>query len=312
MISVENKLKKLGLEESTCHESLEYLNISTNEFTTLDVTSLPKLSDLIVDFNSIGTIRGLENLKSIQRVSWRYQKVGTSNTRNSLAGLDYRCCVEVRCLNLSGNRLLEFSLTERFFNLERLDLASCGIKRLASDFGSNLPNLRFLNLNYNAIRDLSPLIGIKRLSHLYVVQNRIKDLRHIPQTLMKIGKALEILDCRNNPFNVGFYLTNKANAMQMAVRGQCDSAILPKDPFQDESFLIPDVNTKKDEAYLQQVDPGTSVRRQVYEVMLIRKCERLYKLDGIPVDKTRIEGNDKVWDRLIALGIVQISSRPRH
>ena len=311
MILVDNKLEKLDLEEPTCHANLGYLNISTNNFTTLDVTSLQKLSDLIIDFNGIGTIQGLENHKSIQRVSWRYQKLDTSNARNLSACLDYHCCVEVRCLNLSGNRLLEFSLTERFLNLERLDLASCGIKRLATDFGTNLPNLRFLNLNHNAIRDLSPLIGIKRLSHLYVVHNRIKELRHVPQTLMKMGKRLEILDCRNNPFNVGFYLTNKANTMQLVVRGQGEIAIPHKDPFQDESFLIPDVNTKKDEAYLQQIDFGTSIRRQVYELMVIRKCERLCKLDGIPVDRTRTEGKDKVWDRLIALGIVQVSGHPR-
>lgn len=273
------------------------------------MTSLHNLYDLNIDFNSITTIQGLKDLANVKRVSWRYQHFETASQQSLRSPLDYSCCIELKHLNLSGNRLLEFSLSERFLNLERLDLASCGIRRLASDFGANAPNLRLLNLNHNALREIQPLEGIKGVSQLYLVNNRLKDFRQIVEVVCKLGKKLRVLDCRNNPFNAGYYLTAKDIGTQLVARAEEAVVQVTSGHYDNETFMMPDANVEKDEAYLKQIDFGTLIRRRVYELMLSQKCERLGKLDGMPLNKDRIENKDKVWERLLALGIVQSSEQ---
>ena len=194
-------------------------------------------------------------------------------------------------------------------NLERLDLASCGIRRLASNFGANAPNLRLLNLNHNALREIQPLEGIKGMSQLYLVSNRLKDFRQVIEVVCKIGKKLRVLDCRNNPFNAGYYLTTKDTGTQLAAVAGEAATLLASEGYNNETFMMPDANIEKDEAYLKQIDFGTLIRRRVYELMLSQKCERLAKLDGMALNKDRIENKDKVWKRLLALGIVQPSEQ---
>ena len=86
-----------------------------------------------------------------------------------------------------------------------LELASTGLQTLPDDFGLHCANLRTLNLNYNALRDLRPLLGIARLQRLYLAGNRVERLRRTASVLQHVGRGLEEVDLRGNPLTVGFY-----------------------------------------------------------------------------------------------------------
>lgn len=284
---------------------MEHLNISNNRLSFIDLAEVPKLKTLKLDKNSIASIESLSSLKYLETLSWREQ---TLVPAYGFSEVQYQHCHEVRNLYLSGNTVSSFAPSTSFLNLQNLELASTGLQSLSYDFGLRCPNLRTLNLNYNALRDLRPLLGIVKLRRLFLAGNRVSRLRRTAAVLDRLGKDLLELDLRNNPLTVGFYTPQDASRDEKQVVS-CKFKI-PTDGVDTEgrdwnSYLLPPLEGEVDERSKERLDEDTKLRRRVYEMLIVNGCKNLERLDGLQVDRRKVGGRDDIWDRLLELGVLK-------
>ena len=285
---------------------LQTLGLSYNSLSFIDVAELPNLKVLHLDKNCIASIEGLSKVKSLETVSWREQ---TLISAYGYSEVQYQHCHEVRNLYLSGNRLSTFAPSRAFLNLHHLELASTGLQILSADFGVNCPNLRIININYNAIRDLQPLLGIVKLERLFLAGNRLARLRKTIYVLQRLGKTLLEVDLRNNPLTVGFHTPQEParEEKQVALQKRNQSADgRDQDPESKriEAFLLPGLNKEMDNTLRGRLDEDTKLRRRVHELLIANACPHLERLDGVHVDMRVLKKRDGVWERLVELGVI--------
>ena len=306
MASGDNQLKDSAPAPSAPLLALGVFNISNNRILAIDVIQMPNLLTLNVDQNSISYIQGLSHIKRLETLSWREQNLIPNSTE-----IQYQDCHNVRNLYLSRNMISCFAPSARFLSLRNLELASTGLKSLSADFGHKLPNLQMLNLNYNAIRDLRPLLGIASLRNLFVAGNRISRLRQTATVLEHLGEGLIEVDVRRNPLTVGFYTPQDYTpAAENRIVAQEHKHVRE---FMAEStevrnttaYLLPLVNGETDTLSRARLDEDTKLRRRVYEMLMLSGCAGLALLDGIEVDRSEVECRDGVWERLMELGILR-------
>jgi hypothetical protein len=195
-------------------------------------------------------------------------------------------------------------------SLRHLNLASCGLQSLPDTFGLSVPNLRSLNLNFNAIKDLRPLLNIGELNALLIAGNRLSRLRKTAAVLSKLG-SLETLDLRDNPFTVGFYAkpveqrivkTQTSLSDEDEQHGQAEEE-------EDNAFTLPPSALLLDQTYFARLDEGTKLRRRVYEMLVASSCKQLGSLDGKVFSKGDVLVKDEIWERLVVLGVVRKSEK---
>jgi Leucine-rich repeat (LRR) protein len=269
----------------------------------LDVSAaFLNLEALYVDKNGLAEITGLENLKYLRTLSAREQYVeGLSGSTQGTRALVRHA--DVRNLYMSANSMPTFDMKHDFLNLQRLELASSGLQSLPSDFGQMAPNLRFLNLNFNALKDLRPLLNIKRLQGLLLAGNRLAQLRKNLAVLSKLTTLTKI-DLRDNPLTMGFYAPAIENRLVALKDGLSHNEKL-------EPFTLPASNRTSDQQYLTTLDEGTRLRRRVHEMMMASNCASLQDLDGLPFDSRDVLVKDEIWERLRHLGIIRKARRCR-
>ena len=102
---------------------------------------------------------------------------------------------DVKRLYLSGNPIPLSFPTERFYNLVYLELAMCQLESLPQDLAALLPNVRAINLNFNFITDLSPLMGLTRLRKVEVVGARLSKFRGLKEVVSS-WPEIETVDFR--------------------------------------------------------------------------------------------------------------------
>ncbi|KAJ3568742.1 hypothetical protein NPX13_g6311 [Xylaria arbuscula] len=268
--------------------SLRLLKLSNNELETLDLAALPSLRVLHVDRNNITTITGLSQCHRLDSLSLREQK-GYEILDTSF--LDSAC--EVRKLFLSGNRLSGFNPQIDFLNLQYLELANCGLQSLSPHLGQMMPNLRMLNINFNAIDDLWPLRYIPRLKKLLAAGNRLSDARKISSALAEFPH-LSRLDLRNNGATLGFYAP--VHALVSAEDGGKKAEFDP--------FTLPDMDVERQEMFAGRLDMDTRMRKRVYDMIVLKDCKQLKMLDGLPVTRDITTKRDDVWKALMGTNIV--------
>ena len=287
--------------------SLRALDVSNNSIKTISTANLPNLQTLLLDGNSVEYIDGLEQLKALSTVSWREQDLQKASNN---AAIRLEALMDVSTLRLSGNKLDFFAPKISLLNLQRLELASAGLEDLADDFGLQMPNVRFLNLNYNAIKDIRPLLGITKLAELHIAGNRISRLRRTAAVMRKLGSSLETVDCRGNPLTVGFYssVLPPQNKEQQLVahkpRGCSESDSDRQDDTCAARYIVPPTNKRDDQHYRQTLNEDTALRRRVYEMMILGGCPVLTRLDGLIIEDAAVASRDVVWQRLVELGVV--------
>ncbi|KAI5287003.1 hypothetical protein KEM54_006314 [Ascosphaera aggregata] len=310
---------------------LRTLKISHNMLTHLDTTGFPELRLLYADGNNLQTICGLGHCHRMESLSLREQVPIEADDQSPLTiDVDVSCVAGLRKLHLSGNRLGKHVLRPRkpVPGLQLLDVSCCGLELLPSDLGQKFPSLRALNLNFNALSDLSGLMGITRLIRFLAAGNRISGLRNICQILKEIGGrhgSLRCVDLRGNPMTVGFYpaatmaatdpksltLHRKPSAFEPNANGTDESRV--KDP-----YALPLMDPATDDRYVRRLDDGTRTRRRVVHCLInVSAGSRLKLLDGLDVSgvdpiglledakEKRGGGEDDVWRRLIELGVVR-------
>ncbi|KAF9695895.1 hypothetical protein EKO04_006070 [Ascochyta lentis] len=295
----DNELDEFPLSDTPTEpcKHLRSIRICRNGMTLLDVDGhFPRLESLYVDGNSLTHVSGLEHLRRLRTFSARQQLLGTD--------LDAETCVsnlvrntDVHNLYISLNPAYTLGLTQHLMNLQRLELASMGLKELPDNFGQLTPNIRSVNLNFNSLQDLRPLLNIKRLSELLLVGNKLERLR---QNAMVLGKfsSLSKLDWRDNPLTLRFYGSTSENRI-MSLRQN------PDDEQLTDRFVLPRGDVEADEQHQSRLDYETRIRRRVTEMMLANLCRDLRELDGLPFDKARVLVKDDVWERLTRLGVIR-------
>jgi protein NUD1 len=276
-------------EQPLC--SLRYLRLDDNKLTALDIKLLPHLRMLHADRNRLTQISGFSRARRIDSLSLREQRGEESLNLPSLLSRAY----EVRKLFLSGNFIGTFEPPVDLLNLQLLELANCGLQALPADLGFMLPNLRSINLNMNAVSDLAPLAGIPRLKRILASGNRVTNAAGLVEALAGFSHLREV-DVRDNPVTQGFYAP-----VQVVVRK--GEQVVESTRY--EPFSLPDQDSERDHAYCGRLDMDTRMRRRLYEQMVGGGCDRVRKLDGLPLDARKgATGRDSVWRALRDKGLI--------
>jgi Leucine-rich repeat (LRR) protein len=291
----DNELDEFPLSDAPSDpcKNLLSLRICRNGMTLLDVDGhFPRLESLHVDGNSLTEVAGLEHLRRLRTFSARDQTLGNDADTDICVGNMIQN-TDVHNLYISLNQAYTLGVSQHLMNLQRLELASMGLKELPDNFGQLTP----INLNFNSLQDLRPLLNIKRLTELLLVGNKVDRLRQNAMVLSKFP-SLSKLDWRDNPVTLRFYASASENRVMSLRRN-------PDDEQLTDRFVIPRGDTETDEQYQSRLDYETRIRRRVTEMMLANMCRELRDLDGMPFDKTRVLVKDDVWERLLMLGVIR-------
>lgn len=277
-----NKLQTFSIQKSV--KSLRQLDLSDNELTTLNIGNLPSLHSLHADRNRITGITGFGRARRLDSLSLREQR----GEGLDLEFLSEAC--EVRKLFLSGNYLGAFEPTVDFLNLQLLEVANCGLQALPENLGQLMPNLRSLNLSFNAIGDLAPLRFIPRLKKLQVAGNRLADSTAVTELLTDFPHLTQ-LDLRDNPVTIGFY-----PPVQVVVSSGEKSTYDP--------FTLPKADIERDDLFASRLDEATKLRRRLHHIVFVASCKRLRTLDGLPISRSGVLNKDEVYQMLVAEGLL--------
>lgn len=303
-----NSLWSFPQDTKPCPE-LKHLDLNTNALTSLDLTPFcPRLQHLKLDNNKLVSATGISQLQHLKSLSMRSQSAPCDLTPILSARQP-----NLNTLCLSENHISTLTMPQDWYSLRTLELASCGLQGLPEEFGMSVPNLRSLNLNFNAIKDLRPLLNIKALQDLHVAGNRLARLRKTTAVLAKL-RTLEVLDLRDNPFSLGFHPRAVESRLvptttSLIEQGSEGTSTRNKetDVQQDMHFLLPPCDKDADVQYFARLDEGTRLRRRVYEMLLANGCNGLGQLDGLPFSRESVLVRDAVLERLVLLGVVRKS-----
>ncbi|KAJ1552450.1 U2 small nuclear ribonucleoprotein A' [Cladochytrium tenue] len=100
-------------------------------------------------------------------------------------------------IDLTDNDLQRLDNLPPMMRLRHLLVSNNRVRRIDPAFGSRAPNLESLVLAGNALAelaDLEPLAGLRRLTHLCLVDNPVAKKRHYRLALLKICPSLRFID----------------------------------------------------------------------------------------------------------------------
>ncbi|OLN86694.1 Septation initiation network scaffold protein cdc11 [Colletotrichum chlorophyti] len=280
-----NTLASFTAEDAQGLGSLRYLDLSDNEIVELDVSRLTAVRLLHADRNRISKITGFAKARHLDSLSLREQR-GDGQLDLSFLSAAY----EARKLFLSGNYIGTFEPKVDFLNLQLLELANCGLRYLPEGFGQLMPNLRSLNVNFNAIADLSPIRFIPRLKKLLVAGNRLADSTTVTELLTDFPHLTQ-LDLRDNPITQGFY-------PPMHVMISADREHFP------DSFTLPEADPVRDGVFSRRLDEATRLRRRLYQIVFVGCCKKLKQLDGLHVKRQLMLARDPAFEALVKEGLL--------
>ena len=278
-----NRLDAL-ITKQPCHQ-IRQLDLSDNDLSELDLQYFPGLQSLNADRNQLNQLTSLASARRLDSLSLREQRV---EQFLDLSFLSAAC--EVRKLFLSGNRLGRFEPEVDFLNLQLLELSNCGLEALPSNIGQLMPNLRTLNMNFNALKDISALRFVPRMKKLLIAGNRLSDSTSMMEVLTDFPHMTR-LDVRDNPVSLGFYPSSR-----MLVTTDGSAYVDP--------FTLPDADVEKDAAFAQRLDDGTRLRRRLHQVCFSASCKRLKMLDGLRIKRSSVLARDEILEQLMMDGLV--------
>lgn len=289
-----NRLESFAATQGQVTTGLKYLKLSDNLMESLDMAGFPGIRMVHADRNRLTTLSGFNRARRLDSLSLREQKGQTALDMAFLTQI-----YEVRKLFLSGNLLTTFDPRVDFLNLQLLELANCGLESLSPNLGQLMPNLRTLNLNFNALDDLAALRYIPRLKKLLVAGNRLADVNKVAGILAEFPH-LSKLDLRDNAATLGFYPPHHSQSSLVSTENNENNAeLLLPDP-----FSLPDASHARDATYTTRLDMGTKKRRRLHELAITQSCPRLKMLDGLSLQRDEFTKRDDVWTALAACGAI--------
>ena len=176
-----------GLEYAV---NLKNLNLSNNFIE--DITPLERLVEL-EDLNL--TNNKIKDPKSLAKLTKLRQLVLRKNLMNNL---DFLNNLKVESLDISMNSVLKDYIPNnlKLENLRSLNLSGIGLDNIS--FLKNAGKLESLVAEENAIKDITPLTGLKSLRVLYLDRNSISDI----SALKDLSSLEELLLYKNNIENI--------------------------------------------------------------------------------------------------------------
>lgn len=305
----------LGQYSTMAH--LKHLSMRDCGLRQLAVAKMPMLRQLLLDQNRLTTVIGIEHCKHLDILSLRCQALETKGQRLKIL----ESTSHARTIRLSGSKLPSLDLPSSLLSLQHLELASAGLQHLPDDFGLKLPNLISLNLNFNALKDIRPLLNSQKLEHLSVCGNRLDRLRKSIATLSKIP-TLQHLDLRDNLLTQGFYApitsspaaTIQTSIVRHNLPATSAAEVQDEDCVHEEiesaKYILPPQSSREnDHVHHDRLDDSTKLRRRVCYLMLGHSCPKLRNVDGMRFEKKDAMVKDRIWERLVELGIMKRSGR---
>lgn len=305
----QNQLSSLFLPSNARLPSIRSIKLTENFFSSIDLTPFPSLRIIYMDQNRLGSsVTGLSRLKNLDAVSFRGQ---TTGQQRMLGEGQYREC-ELPIVRLREARKLYLSAPQYpldlfsgfrtpFLNLQYLELASAQVSALPKTFGAMIPNVRVLNLNSNAIKDLRPLRPCALLRKLLVAGNRLKNLKMLAGVL-EYWPALAYLDVRGNPLTIGFYPA--AAAAGAIVPVATPGIVAEPGEYEARPFELPDRAEHGDDEFTKRLDWETRLKRRRWEALVGGKCAKMRSLDGGAFRRDRVFAEDRVWEEMVERGWV--------
>ena len=136
----------------------------------------------------------IQNIRLYQAISAEFKKMETYSRYPRISFYE-TVLQELTVLNAKDLGISDLTGLEHAINLRRLDLSGNRITDVSLLAG--LTHLRVLNLEGNDIRDLSPLAGLKHLTHLNLKGNAIVDISPLVNLPALAVLKLEGNDIRN-------------------------------------------------------------------------------------------------------------------
>lgn len=295
----DNNIRTFNFEANVRLLKLRLLRLSNNELRALDVATFPMLQLLYLDSNKIASLLSFSRAHRLQILSLREQ-CESPDILNLVLSTTHDC----RKLYLSCNVCPPGGLKRPplpLLSLQYLELASCGLSSLPWGFGQMLPSCRVLNLNFNALKSISPLQGILRLNKLLLAGNRIDRMRKTCALLAKFT-ALTKIDVRNNPLTIGFYPPSNTGEHRLVIRDP-DKAQADREPV--DLFTLPDGDRAIDEKWAMRLDEATLMKRRIVRLLLADNCGQLLWVDGLDWRRDEVWKVDSVWMQLRKLGVLR-------
>ena len=307
-LSLDNNLLQSFPSVEGSLSTLEMLSLRGNQLPSFDAACLHGLRSLNLDDNVLEDVYGLEHLPSLDLLSARAQHGADSG--HSLASSILSQKMHARQVYLSKNSVKTVELSRHHHGIGVLDLSSCGLSDLPIEFGLHFPNLHKLNLNFNALKDVRPLLNIRGVAELHVAANRISSFRKSAIALGRLA-SLSVLDMRDNTLTLGFYPPTVAKSanLQLTVSKNDESVDLRASPEtcslrKWRSNLIAKADLDADKEYLKILDGETKLARTVNKVLIADVCTKLKELDGLPLVRERSAEEERIWHRLRKIGVL--------
>jgi Leucine-rich repeat (LRR) protein len=281
----QNLLQRFELGDADQDVSLKELQLSRNALREIGLRHMPLLRHLDLDQNNIQDVHGLPTAYHLEFLSLR-QQAESSHLLDVVLSSHSEC----RTIRLSSNAVTNGTFQLPALpqnNLRELEIAACGISELPEGFGASFPNCRYLNANFNALKDVTTLRKMLHLKRLLLAKNRIRKLRRTCLVLSRLV-SLEQVDLRDNPLTVGFYgpVSNTAKSRSEA------------------RYHLPAGSPSEDATWVKVLDEVTGLRRRTIELLLADHCQRLAQLDGLAFCRDRLCLKDETWTKLTDQGVL--------
>ena len=295
-----NSLYQLDETSASLHD----LKLANNALEAFDLSTFPTLRTLDLDNNAVSLIGSLSEAHHLVTLSLRSQSVA-SDLIDIVLSTPNECCNIYMSSNSVANGSLMLPAVPQH-NLRVLELAACGISTLSDGFGDLFPNVRNLNLNFNAVKDLSPLQGMGRLKEVHIARNRIEKLRRSCLGLSRLP-GLQKVDLRDNPLTIGMYAPGHAPSASED-HATPDESITEAEATQN---ILPYQDQTTDATWTQRIDETTHLKRLILHQLLAEGCPDLTTLNGLPFNQRQIFETDHMRDKLTQMGVlVQPSPAP--
>ncbi|KAH9472984.1 hypothetical protein MJO29_000071 [Puccinia striiformis f. sp. tritici] len=294
-----NQLYSLTIDEPM--PKLRVLRVNENRLESLEIAKLINLRTLYIDNNDLMEISGAGQLRKLENLSVRDQRGGELS-------LTLKQVRDVKRIYLGGNPLPAAFPTCQFYNLLYLELAMCQCQSLPSDLSNLIPNIRTLNLNYNFLKDLSPLKNLRRLERLTIVGSRVKSLDRGLLSVLESLPELELLDLRQNPLCASFYpplLLSSTPSSAVGSKGGRDENVAPHiNQYQIVSKDHEDDWHSMDDRFRKSLPNEFYLKRMTYRSIILSTCNnnhpkdsqnqhKLKWLDGIKISEIETKKMEK-------------------
>ncbi|EXJ55180.1 hypothetical protein A1O7_08106 [Cladophialophora yegresii CBS 114405] len=260
------------------------LEIAHNELEVFGLKHMAALRYLDLDCNKIKALHGLSSAYHLEFLSLREQREKSTIVESVLSTPN-----ECRHIRLSSNSVVNGTFilpAAPQNNLRELEIAACGITDLPERFGLFFPNCRYLNANFNAIKDVGPLRKMVHLNTLLLARNRIQKLRRTCLVMSRLP-SLKQIDLRDNPLTVGFYSPATGHVHPCEAR-----------------YRLPAGSDAEDATWMKVLDEITGLKRRTIELLLAEHCKELVHLDGLALQRERLVAHDETWTRLTSKGVL--------